>query len=187
MKASADASIIIDLPKDESLILLAKKRYSKIYVPTEVFDEHRRPKKHVQRISLLIEEGFIEKEELNRTGMKYLSSLLSRGKMGKGECAAIALALQLDLPEILLDDKLAISTASKLGLRCVPICYLPLWGLLKSLRDYNSPRSPIWDIKKSIVTSEGAEKVLKKLFSRDDPNLLVLLGILHELERYTNP
>jgi len=28
--------------------------------------------------------------------------------LGEGECAAIALALQLDLPEVLLDDKLAI-------------------------------------------------------------------------------
>lgn len=98
--------------------------------------------------------------------MKYFGSLLRREKLGRGECAAIALALQLDLPEILLDDKLAISMASKLGLRCVSICYLPLWGF-----------------KKSLVTSEGAEKILKKLFPRDDPNFLVLLGILHELER----
>ncbi|MEA2074662.1 MAG: hypothetical protein U9O85_02855 [Euryarchaeota archaeon] len=48
MKASANASVIIDLPKDELLIEIAKKRYSKIYVPKEVLDEHKKPKKHVQ-------------------------------------------------------------------------------------------------------------------------------------------
>jgi len=166
MKASADASVIIDLPKDERLISLAKKRYSKIYVPIEVFDEHKKPKRHVQRIHLLEQEGFIERKELNDIGMRYFRSFLRRERLGRGECAAIALALQLDLPEVLLDDKLAISTASKVGLKCVSVCYLPLWGF-----------------KKHLVTSDEAEDMLKKLFKSGDPNFLVLLGVLHELER----
>jgi len=48
MNASANASVIIDLPKDEMLIKIAKKRY--FYVPKEVLDEHKKPKKHVQQI-----------------------------------------------------------------------------------------------------------------------------------------
>ncbi|MEA2074661.1 MAG: hypothetical protein U9O85_02850 [Euryarchaeota archaeon] len=86
--------------------------------------------------------------------------------MGEGECAAIALALQLNLPEVLLDDKLAISTASKVGLKSVSICYLPLWGF-----------------KEDLVTSDEVEYLLRKLFTLNDPNLLVLMGILRELER----
>ncbi|MEA2032114.1 MAG: hypothetical protein U9N41_00850 [Euryarchaeota archaeon] len=166
MKASADASVIIDLPKDELLIKIAKKRYSEIYVPKEVLDEHKKPKKHVQRIRALEREGFIERKELDERGIKYYQSFLKRGKLGGGECAAIALALQLGLPEVLLDDKLAISTASKVGLKSVSICYLPLWGF-----------------KKDFVTSDEAEYLLRKLFTRSDPNLLVLMGILRELER----
>ena len=50
MNASANASVIIDLPKDVMLIKIAKKRYSKLYVPKEVLDEHKKPKKHVQQI-----------------------------------------------------------------------------------------------------------------------------------------
>jgi len=123
MKASANASVIIDLPKDEVLIKIATKRYSKIFVPKEVLDEHKKPKKHVQRIRALEREGFIERKELDEMGIKYYQSFLKRGKWGEGECAAIALALQFDLPEVLLDDKLAISTASKVGLKSVSICY----------------------------------------------------------------
>lgn len=166
MKASANASIIIDLPKDEMLIKMAKKRYSKIYVPKEVLGEHKKPKKHVQRILTLEKEGFIERKELDMKGIKYFQSFLKRGKLGEGECAAIALALQLDLPEVLLDDKLAISTASKVGLKSISIGYLPLWGF-----------------KKDFVTSDETEYLLRKLFTRNDPNLLVLMGILRELER----
>lgn len=166
MKASANASVIIDLPKDELLIEIAKKRYSKIYVPKEVLDEHKKPKKHVQRIRALEIEGVIEIKELDERGIKYYQSFLKRGKLGEGECAAIALALQLNLPEVLLDDKLAISTASKVGLKSVSICYLPLWGF-----------------KKDLVTSDEVEYLLRKLFTLNDPNLLVLMGILRELER----
>jgi len=68
MNASANASVIIDLPKDEMLIKIAKKRYSKIYVPKEVLDEHKKPKKHVQRIHALEREGFIERKELDEGG-----------------------------------------------------------------------------------------------------------------------
>ena len=118
--------ILIDLTKDELLIKIAKKRYSKIHVPKEVLDEHKKLKKHVQRIRALEREGFIEREELDERGIKYYQSFLKRVKLGEGECAAIALALQLDLPEVLLDDKLAISTASKVGLKSVSIGYLPL-------------------------------------------------------------
>ena len=166
MNASANASVIIDLPKDEMLIKIAKKRYSKIYVPKEVLDEHKKPKKHVQRIHALEREGFIEMKELDERGIKYFRSFLKRGKLGEGECAAIALALQLDLPEVLLDDKLAISTASKVGLKSVSISYLPLWGF-----------------KNDLVTSDETEYLLRELFTRNDPNLLVLMGILCELER----
>jgi len=82
--------------------------------------------------------------------------------LGEGECAAIALALQLDLPEILLDDKLAISTASKVGLKSVSISYLPLWGF-----------------KNDLVTSDETEYLMRRLFTRNDPNLLVLMGIFY--------
>lgn len=164
MLASCDASVIIDLPRDENLIILTRKRYSKIFVPGVVLDEHKKPKEHLQRVKELLKEGFLEMLELNNKGLKFYQSLLKRRTLGKGECAAIALALQLNLREVLLDDKLAIATASKLGLKSVSISYLPLWGF-----------------KHGLIKKEDAESIFRKLYHRDDPNLLIMLGILAQM------
>lgn len=164
MQASCDASIIIDLPKDEKLIFLAKKRYSKVFVPTVVLQEHKKPQKHLQIIKELLKEGFLERHELNNEGLKFYRSLLKRKTLGRGECAAIAISLQLDLREVLLDDKLATATASKLGLKPVSISYLPLWGF-----------------KQRLIKKEDAETIFRKLYHRDDSNLLIMLGILGQM------
>jgi len=143
------------------LIILARKRYSKVFVPRVVLQE---PKEHLQRIKELLEEGFLEILELNNKVLKFYQSLLKRKTLGKGECAAIALALQLNLQEVLLDDKLAIATASKLGLKSVPISYLPLWGF-----------------KHGMIKRREAESILRRLYRRGDSNLLIMLGILAQM------
>ncbi|MBI2584101.1 MAG: hypothetical protein HYW25_05520 [Candidatus Aenigmarchaeota archaeon] len=133
MLTVSNTSPLIFLAKVPELIALLKWKYDKIIIPKEVYAEavekgisshNPQISSNAAKIKALVEEGFI-KVEIVKTKIALPSYL------GKGESAAIALALERKVKGVLIDEKPATSVARSLGLNPSPISTLPIEAFRK--------------------------------------------------------
>lgn len=112
MKAVSDATPLIHLAKIRKIFLL-KSIFTKIYIPTEIYQEaiiigKERDKKEIVLIEKLIKEDFIMvKETLSKLNLQNLHP---------GEIKAIVLCKELKIKNLLIDEKEGYDTAEIMGL-----------------------------------------------------------------------
>lgn len=129
MLAVADTSALIHPAKNSEFIGILKKIFDKIYLPPSVYNESivrgkERGKRDALLLEGLMEEGFLIQKPLNDVGRRIKEKLSKMRGLGDGEIEAISLARQLDMDNILIDDKLASEAARVLGLKPIPITYV---------------------------------------------------------------
>lgn len=158
MKLVSNSSPLIFLAKLNFLELLAK---DQIFIPVAVQQE------------LLAKES-AEKDKLVRfLGEKNVSILapkksdIQSGSLGKGEIEAINLAVELGIPQILMDDRRARSFARIQNLKPHGI----LWIILRAFKNQNLTKSQARDLIYDLssigfrIDQEFLFQVLKKLDS----------------------
>lgn len=121
MKAVADASSLIHPAKVPKFWALLKKTFEEIHIPDAVYEEilkgSEMKSSDVPVIQRAIEEGWIKIR-------KVMSKSQLPDNLGAGEKEAIALMQKERLEWLLIDDRVASTTAKLIGLEVRPSIYL---------------------------------------------------------------
>lgn len=123
--AVIDSSSLIFAFTAKELLVLLKKRYSKIVVPKAVFVEvveegKKLGKGEVLKIEDEISSGFLE--------VKNVRDLMHIGHVGRGELEVLSYAHQKGLPCI-IDDKKARQICVSLNVKALPVSSFIIWGV----------------------------------------------------------
>jgi len=138
MLAVSNTSPLIFLTKVPELIDLLRKKFEKIIIPGEVYSEAVKKglssddhfiRENALKIEKLVEKKFIEVRELKGEFVKLRGTLSE--SLGLGESAAIALALQEKIENVLIDERGATTIAKTFKLKPTPISLLPIEAFRK--------------------------------------------------------
>jgi hypothetical protein len=125
--------------------------YDHILIPQAVWDELRQARNFPALASTVEQAEWIEVRVLqNPTAVQELQQRYARLKLGRGECATIALASELNATRVILDDRNAREAANAEG--------LPLIGTLGVL---------LLAHRQQLITAEKAREILDKLYRGD--------------------
>jgi len=108
LKAVANASSLIHPAKVPRFWSLLRETFEKIYIPEAVYTEILKGRE-IQSPEVPVIEGGISDGWIKVTTVKFEPRL--PGNLGRGEKEAIALMEQLKADWLLLDDKVALTTA----------------------------------------------------------------------------
>jgi len=124
LKAVANASSLIHPAKVPRFWSLLRETFEKIYIPEAVYTEVLKGRE-IQSPEVPVIEGWISDGWIKVTTVKFEPRL--PGNLGRGEKEAIALMEQLKVDWLLLDDKVALTTARLRGLRVRSTAYLLIY------------------------------------------------------------
>lgn len=129
MKAVSNSSPLIFATKVSGLLNLLEKKFEKVIVPEEVFEEivatvlkSEKPEiqENAAKIKQFFDKNFFQKKKIkNRKLVKELTK-----NLGLGEAAAIVLALEIGTKNVLMDERKATVIAKIHGLIPTPITAL---------------------------------------------------------------
>ncbi len=126
------------MTKIPKLLEISEKFYDSIIIPAEVYNETIEAgllsgssfiKENALEIKKLVEEKFVEIRELKNEGIKVRNNISN--DLSLGESSAIALAVQENIKNILIDEKRATIVAKELKLVSQPISALPILAYRK--------------------------------------------------------
>jgi len=114
----SDTSPLSSLAIVEQLSLL-QQLYGKVIIPTAVATELANTEPEDSRVTAVLSLTWIETQSVtNRT---LIETLQNEGKLDLGESEAIALSVELNVDELLIDERLGRREAKRLGLSIIGV------------------------------------------------------------------
>lgn len=159
MNVISDATPLIHLSKISKISFL-KKLFEKIFIPREIYEEVVFKGKELYKKEVFLIEKLIEK---NFIIVKDAASTIEMPNLHIGELKAISLCKELNIKNILIDDKEGYDTALIIGLTPLRTTTLLLKLLNKKIINFNDYKSSLLALSKSgyFLSAEAYERLLE--------------------------